>query len=343
MAGSEADAAEADAEVLEADFAEVHEIGALGRFYSTSVHETWLASGRREWVSVEEGRPEVPWATPPAPSEARVSTATYEFRARAVVIIPRFGKWSGFRVEFESTFRSLRRRVAAAGFGEWTVVDVGRDHFEPGPAGDARLVARCEESVFNGDDYLGGRETAGRALDLVDAALLAACSSLSLDVCDHVLEFAGLARVVVDLRPAVGNVSTLRLSAPRALAPRQVVAATVAELFRLAEGPEALRAVEALAASAHCVLRGDRAETILWAADGDHVVVRDCDSGAFATFEGVDFDEAWDADPLRFLPGVDDAAKVLVHGARVFHRAAQGCEGGQLQRLISRSLSTRFG
>ena len=47
------------------------------------------------------------------------------------------------------------------------------------------------------------------------------------------------------------------------------------------------------------------------------VVVRDCDSGAFATFEGVDFDEAWDADPLRFLPGVDDAAKVLVHGARV--------------------------
>ena len=47
------------------------------------------------------------------------------------------------------------------------------------------------------------------------------------------------------------------------------------------------------------------------------VVVRDCDSGAFATFEGVDFDEAWDADPLRFLPGVDDAAKVLVHGVDI--------------------------
>ena len=36
---------------------------------------------------------------------------------------------------------------------------------------------------FNGDDYLGGRETAGRALDLVDAALLAACSSWCSHVC----------------------------------------------------------------------------------------------------------------------------------------------------------------
>ena len=101
--------------------------GALARCF-VGVHECYVASAPPETVSVEEDRGD-PWASHGGPvTEPRVFSFSYTFAARRVVIVPSFGRYRGEAVEFESRFRSLRRRTGAA----WTVLDAGRAVFEPG-------------------------------------------------------------------------------------------------------------------------------------------------------------------------------------------------------------------
>ena len=296
--------------------------GALARCF-VGVHECYVASAPPETVSVEEDRGD-PWASHSGPvTEPRVFSFAYTFAARRVVIVPSFGRYRGEAVEFESRFRSLRRRRGTA----WTVLDAGRAVFEPGEGGDARLVACCERTLFQAADYLGDRASFRRGARLPTPGDFS--GRLPADVAALALRFAGFERTLVRLRPAVGGFGEVAVLVPR-LPPRQLVAVAVAALA--GAGADAA-AVEALARSSHsCVFGFDPARdaastTVLWDAGDDQVIVRDAATDAYAAFADGDFEASWAADPGRALGLAIAPERCFVHATRPFDPAARNLGG----------------